>query len=456
MKLKWRKRAALALAALACALPFSGCAGEEPATSIAAPVVVKNSGRDTSLVLGCLDLDGEREAALQEIAAKYRADFPNTEIEIKAFDSPQAMEEALRTGEADLGEVRGEDQAGYVEEGLLFDFREYLAGWEESDTLTSAAKAVLNSMGSAHAYVFLNRMEQKLFFYRSDWFKEYNDQVEPKERAYCETWDQIVAASEKLGDRGKLAYAGKESLLDYFDGVLWSGVTLGDPGASYLTVDADTSEAAVSTVFSQEQAAAAAEQFLQIAGACALPESADWTTVQAVKAFQDGKAGMLLADRSAIAVLRDSLPEGSWTALGLPKGLNGVSVSPITSFRGWGISAAAKDWETAFHFLTFLCNADNNTHYAKVCGCLPIHLEAEDMEASLAEGDLAPEMDMIQKGNQYQYAMEPVLYKACADWRTEADRKLREFLSGASTQAELLGWMDEFWGDAAKEGNLWE
>ncbi len=397
-------------------------------------------------------LDSGREAVLREIAEKYEADFPNTEIEVRSFESAPALEEALRAHEIDIAEVESQDQAAYVKEGLLLELD--FAGWEEYDTLTQAAKMVCGSMKrELNGYLFPNDIVQELLYYRADWFNAYNADKPSPDRARYDTWEQIITASEQLGGQGRLAFAGQEKLLELFNTLEWSAVPGVSGPAAYLFAD----ETEVKTFFSSapEQAAAGVDQFARLFSETLLPETLDWTQEQALEAFQNGEAGMLLGDRSLWNILRETMPEGSWGAQGLPKGLNGVTVSTPLSFTGWGISSAVEDWETAFHFLAFLSNADNNTHYAKVCGTLPIHMVAENLEESLTAGDRAAEIEMVQKGGQYQYAAEPTMYEAYKDWRTEAEQKLRRFASGELSQTELLDWMDSYWTSAyQKEGVL--
>ncbi len=450
VKRNWKKAAALAAAALICAGVLSGCGEKEPAGILEEPVTVKNSGRETTLVLGCLDLDGEREKVLEEISGKYEADFANTTVEVRSFGSAEDLKEALRSGAADLGEVCGEDLAGYVREGLLLDFQPYVEGWEESGTLSSGARQALGAMGAGHAFLILNDMEHDLLYYRKDWFDEYNSTVEWADQALCETWDQVIAAAEKLGDRGKLAFGGEEGLTACFDALLWSSVGVEDQGAAYFSTAGEKG-----TAFTQKQAASAVDQFTSLMGETVLPEALSWDREQALQAFQEGRAGMLLADRSVMASLEETLPEGSWAAAPCPKGLNGMSITSLDSYTGWGISAASEDWETAFHFLTFLSNADNNTHYAKICGTLPIHTVAEDLEGSLGTGPLAAEMDILSKVNQYRYASQPKMYQAWTGWKEKLDEKLRQLLEGGVSPEELLGWMDQYWSDALEaEGDL--
>ncbi len=98
MKQFLKKGMALALAALLCVTVLAGCREETPSSAAVEPVVIRNSGRDTKLVVGALAPDEERTAVLREIADKYQADFQNTEIEIRAYERPKDLEAALNAG----------------------------------------------------------------------------------------------------------------------------------------------------------------------------------------------------------------------------------------------------------------------------------------------------------------------------------------------------------------------
>lgn len=464
--MKFRRVAALAAAAVFCAGVFSGCGnGEREASSkepVSSYVDTTDYNKEASLVLGGLALDSVREEALREIADKYEADFPNTEIEIRSFDSPEQLEAALREGRVDITEVSGDTQTAYVEENLLLDMSSYLEHWEEYETLTPGAKLITHFLGQDRAYMIPNDMRQVFFYYRTDWFNGHNDSVQDKaDRALCQNWNQVAGywndeewipgAAEKLGDRGKLAFAGGETLAELFDTFVWSAVSLGGTagaGAGYFTPGED-----VESIFSLKNALSGAEQFVRMMEKVALPEAVNWTQDEAVQAFIDGRAGMLLADRSAVEVLKESMPEGTWKAEGFPRGLSGTAVLTPTSFTGWGISSGTQEPMIAFRFLSFLSNADNNTHYAAVCDVLPIHVDAADMEAALSEGSLAPELAMIEHSDWYQYVSPPVTLDAYEGYRELAEEKVLQLTKGGLSCEELMDFLNGYWNDAyQKEG----
>lgn len=454
--MRFRKTAALLAGVMICAATLGGCASRQVEEVVAdTTITMKNDGRQARLVLAHVEAGEEQAVILREIADKYEADFPNTEIEIRSYDTYEALASAENgTEQADIIAVDGEKLVSSVEKGELLDIYEYIRAWSESATLTLEAKNAVGAMGERHAYIIPYDFDQKLMFYRADWFAEYNEGKAEADMAWCRSWDQIERTNQYLGDKGMLAFAGKTQMIDCFDAMVWSTLGLrrvADPAAAYYSVAKEGG-----SVFSLEMTAESVARFQELMGKVVIPQALNWTEEEAIDAFVEGEAGMLLADRSTADVLSRRMPEGSWDTEGPPRGTSGAAVFSDKAL-GWGISSATEEEEIAAHFLTFLCNADNNTHFAKVCGTMPIHLEAQNMEASLTEGDRAREMEMISKGDWYQYASEPLMYKAHKGYRESANEKLRQLLSGDITGQELLEDLDGYWTKAyIEEGKLWE
>ncbi len=439
----WKRGWAAALAAGLVLL--GGCAGApaESAPPEAEPYRVQNDGREARLVLGFIADGSPRAEVLAEIGEKYTAEYPHTQIAVESFDSFAELDSAARQGRVDILEVPGGRQAELVEDGVLLDFSEALFGWEEYAALTPAAKMTAGSMGKGKAYLLMEDFRQLRLYYRADWVAAYNEGLTTGQ-AYCNTWGQIlggVAAdgtaipgtSEKLGSRGKLAFAGKEELMRLFDLFLWSAVgrdQLEDPAFGYA--------AGEGSVFQLENAAAGAEQFAQMMTDAALPGVLDFTQEQAVDAFVSGKAGLLLAGREAAETLADSMAPDTWAALPVPRGLNGTAVFS-GEYTGWGIRAGTQAPEIAEHFLLFLSDSDNNPHYAVTCGTLPIHMDAGNREPALYNSLIATDLGMLEHTNRYQYAQSPFEAEPATSAAWEA---VRDYAQGGCSTAELLAALD--------------
>lgn len=454
----YKRYAALLLALALFLTGLSGCAPEEDLPVSSGPqVTLQNTGEKAGLVLAYAWLDEAYQEALEEIIGKYRADFPKTEITLVPCGTEEQVQEMLRTGEADLAQVDSESQPALAEEGVLWNFYPYMQAWREEYGLTNAARQAVYSMGAQQAYIMPADFRQEVMFYRADWIDAYNDaQEQERDKLWCRSWSQISTVREKLGEKGRLAIAGKARLGDYFDTIMWSRAgrgTMINPAAGYFAAGMDEGD----TLFSTESAELAAERFYKTMNEDILPGSVDWTEEEAVSAFKNGEACMLLADSSYTAELREALPQGALGIDGFTRCDNNRSVFSA-GFWGWGISGKSGNRETTVHFLTYLSNADNNTHIAKVAGTLPLHGEGLEMEPSLKEGERAAEMRMCQLGNEYQYACRPDMYREESEaFEEEYHRLLKAFLQDEISQEELLSQLNGFWQKVyLEQPNTWE
>ncbi len=446
--MKWiRGLALLLLGALLLGL-FAGCATEEEYEEESSLPELANTGEEAALTLAFSDPGDAYVKALSEIIEKYRADYPGTQIELKPYCTEEELTELLRTGGADIVEVEGERQGALVEEGLLWNFHPYFKAWREEPVIYSFARQAVESMGEKQAYILPADFRQEVLFYRADWIDEYNSQVESEEdEANVKTWGQLCATAKKLGDKGRLALAGKGRLGKYFDCILWSRASrdaMKGPCAAYFTEEDEE----VATLFATPAGVDAAHRFSLVMEEAALPGCEDWTIDEALEAFKTGKACMLLADSSYQKELEAALPEGALGVEGFTRTDNNLCVTRL-DFWGWAISQKSQYKETAAHFLTYLSNADNNTHIAKTAGTLPLHREALLMEPGFSEGDRAPEMRMAQLSAEYHYVNRPDMYvQASEDFPALYEQRLRAFLSGESTEEALLEELDAFWMEA--------
>lgn len=455
--MKRKMLCALLAGLLLCGGLLGGCAGdtgEESSLTYVEEEQAENDGSPAQLVLGTAEADTQRAAVLEEIAEKYTADFPNTQVEVRSYGSKEALRAALASGEADIGEMEEADVPQAVEEGLLLDLYDWVDTWEERYSLSQEAWQAIRTMGKDHAYVIPYDFDQLVTYYRADWFEEYNAAAESAitPREWCRNWNQIARTVERLGEKGKVAFGGKERLGQLFDAALWGDLSLGRLGAQGAAYFAAGDEHL--TIFTWEMLPEAVENFKEHYQSYTLPQSLEWTEEQAVEAFLNGEAAILFAGSGVGEELAASLPEGSWGTIGPVQGATGASIIS-DQYVGWAVSAHSEEPEIAGHFLLYLSSADNNTHFAKETGALPIHVSALEMEPSLLEGDRGGEMYMMEKNDWYQYADPPVMYQAYDTWPAQRDQLVRELLAGSLTGEELLAEMDAYWTQAFEtEGDL--
>ncbi len=421
----------LAMAGLLC---LGGCKEEKPVV-YETETLPENNGQPARLVV---EVPGDLEnrdiyPVLEDIVKRYQADYPQTEIQLT--DSPEE--------EPDLVLVENSGEGSQLT-GLL-DLAEYTDFWNNEGSLSAGAIFVLHCTAGSPVYAVPVDMEQPMLYFRQDWLDQFNgDKTTAAEKARPESWNRLLEIRSKLSSQGRFAIS-RERLTDCFHSILWSTLgagSLAHPAAGYMGVY-DPLEGDPVTVFSYERGLKAVELFGQLFDASI--EHGNMTEEEAIQAFVDGEAAVLIASGSAAARLKASMPAGTWEAQGLPPGDSGTSIVPCR-WWGWGISETSQDPEKALHFLCYLTNGDNNTHMAAVCGTLPIYKEASAMEPSLLEGDRAGEIRLLSEG-AYRYGASARGY--CTEdgqqLPTEETfrQQLEEYLNGQLSGEALLAYMDE-------------
>ncbi len=445
-------KTALLPAAALLAGALSGC-GPEVQVIYESPASAGNNGQSAQLVIGAYRLEEDQEAVLEEAIERYQADFPETEVRVERYASREDLAGAAANGKADMFQVESSEAVDYARRGLLRDLMEYTGMWDYEASLTEGARRAMRFMGEGAIYLVPVDFQQDALFYRTDWVEAYNETRRGTERAYVETWEQLADAAKKFDQengKGKLAVSG-EAMGEYFDAVLWSTLgqgALADPAAGYFL-----REDGAGTVFASDKAPEAAELFAKV---MAVRLNDDLTEEEAVDAFAAGEAFALLADARTAQALAQAMPEGSWKAAGIPQGAGEMAVFHH-SWWGWGVSAASANGEKAVHFLSFLTNSDNNTHWAKVCGTLPIYKEALHMEPSLLESPREVEMRMLKDAAVFRNASRPRMYQAEDGFAPVLDKALEEYVQGEMDASTLLGQLDAYWSQAYEaEGRLWK
>lgn len=382
----WKKRgralgkSAMGLA-LAGLLALTGCASEK-AVIYETEVLPENDGAPARLSLYAGELY-DRPAcreALEEIIARYQADYPHTEIEL--LDAGQDSGES-----ADIVPVEwGQQMSG------LLDFSEYLDAWENEGSLTSAARVAMHSRGGEGVYAVPLDLTQPMVFYREDWMEAYNEGIAWRDQARVEKWEELLAVPGKLGEQGALVIE-EDCWTTVLESAIWSTVGIQEVADYSLGFYTGSEQDGPGTVFTTENGQKGLELFHSILStAKELPGGES----QAVQEFIDGKAGVLIAENTVADRLTREM-SGGWQTGGLPVGESGVAAFSCR-WTGLGVRGDTEEPEKAVHFLAYLTNVDNNTHLAKVCGFLPIYKESADMEPALGEGVRAGEMALLAKG----------------------------------------------------------
>lgn len=462
MKKGQRLRAGVLCIAMAGLIALGGCGTEEP-VEIEELVLPKNDGEPAKLTIAIevketealSSKSGTFSLVLEEIIAKYQADFPDTEIEITEDVRGETIA-AGGEGAPDIELFTGYDMYSddrYPRDtGWLMDLSIYEDAWNEEGTVSNPASRIMRFMGGEKIYAVPCTYDQIMLYYRWDWFHEYNLKYvnNDSKKASVNVWGQFLKVEDKLGDKGRLAIS--EDVKPYlFDAMLWSWVghkNIADLSAGYYLPDS-------STIFSLEAAANAVKAYQEVL-------DMDMGADDPIRAFIDGEAGMYLGTGMDMVELESAMSGTAgedWYAVGLPSGNNG-KVAPLLGWTAWGVNKDTPEPEKAVHFLWYLTNADNNTHMymeLKDYGVKPIYREVEAYEPSLLEGGWYGEVELLNTPS-YRYASAPLMFGGQTGVRNQVFSTLLEGLErGDVTPEEMLEQLDEEYSrllnDYVSEGN---
>ena len=328
----------------------------------------KTTGATTQLVVAEISHSPERTAALEEIAAKYMADFPQTRVRCHRGRQPGGPGHAGGRARRTWWSSPSRSSPARWSRACWWTWNPNLDVWEERSSLTMAAKAVLSSMGNGRAFLMPITLNQDLVYYRSDWFEAYN-QDKTEGLVYCRIWEDFIDAAEKLSDKGAagLVFGGQEHLVDL------STPCCGAPPtwAAWRTPPPRTSPTWRGTPPCSPGACRQRRGAVCPAGGGRrAPGGPHLDRDQAVEAFINGEAITLIAGQDRMEEIAAAMDEGAWDVAGYPRGTAGLAVTSL-EFTGFGVAASSQQVGNAVHFLTYLSGADNNTHLAKVCGTVP-------------------------------------------------------------------------------------
>lgn len=444
---------------LALALCFSmlltACSGGGSGSSGGAAAPGGNaSAGDGQITLKMIEslTNSGRTAVLREIADAYEADHPNVKIDIISPPLEGADEKIsqmlMAKQDLDIVEVREQTITQFNNNGWIIPLDDYVANWDEKDTLTAAALQSMTAIGGK-AYLVPSGFYQRCLFYRKDMFDAAG--LQPPT-----TWQELLEVGEKLTNPSENKY-----------GYSFRGGTGGNQYAEVLylswlgTEQLDNLDAAFylkdgdgKTIFTRPEVKEALEFHKELYQKASPSDSVAWAFSEMVQGFMSGTAAMLIQDSEVIANCEEELQPDQWGVAPMPIGPTGQAVFP-NGYGGWGVTSHSKNADAAAEFVLFLSNSENNTKYAKSQALIPIHSTATK-DPFFSDGPFSVYMDMANNPDVYRFAMRPQMYQAFASYKVEIDQEYQKYLKDTISADDLLALLDKFWADAyQEEGKLY-
>ena len=335
--------------------------GATAATLLAAPVMAGE------LVINTDTTDPAPKKAFEELIAAFEAANPDVTVKWNNFDHEgykTAIRNFLTADAPDLANwYAGNRMAPFVEAGLFEPVDDV---WEENglnEQLKSAAASMTQDgkkWGVPYTYY------QWGIYYRADIFEEQG--ITPPK-----TWDELIAACEKLNAAGIKPFAiGTKAL--WPTGGWFDYLNLRVNGYEFhmdLTAGkVPYTDPKVKAVFDKWAELVKPGYFIDNHAAL------DWQ--DAVPLFVQGKAAMYLMGNFAVATFKDGgLKDEQIGFMQFPEITPGIPMAEDAPTDTIHIPANAKNKEDAKKFLAFLAKPETQTMMNATLGQLPVNNQAE-------------------------------------------------------------------------------
>lgn len=453
-----KKIFALILSVLMIISIFSACKAEEELESelieeeLESREVDARELGDVTIRLGHTLKTQEAEDIVLDIARKYMNDFPNITVEIESMLMGNRMALTGKSMDYDIFELNNFNIKEFVDADMLLPLDIYLRAWDGNDTLSRASKWVMKSYNDESLFIPYG-IYQDALYYRKDIFDAIDWIKLPS--SWEEMLDVLKSLSEEA-DKG-IIMGLDENLYKYADSVILGYIGVGsaaDSHNSYFVYD-EEGELTGETIFAQEKAREGLEIFKRVFKEVSDKDSVNYTREEALDRFIDGECLLTIQSVSALDRLREEMEEGTWNAATFPQGAKKQSVQDA-GFAGYAINKNSKNADAAAHFLMYLSNTDNNTHFAKNYTCIPAHSDAIEFEPYFVDSEMANFSKMIRRGDVFAYASAPYIYESFEGYPEFANEEYKKYLLDDYTSHEIVGIMDKYWREAfEKEGILW-
>jgi ABC-type sugar transport system, periplasmic component len=401
--------------------------------------------------------DAARSENLKLIAEKYTADHPH--ITINFVNIPADAQEGIAMIEAskeiDIVEVDDLTLTHFAKKGALFNIREDIRNWDEMFKFTHPGRTAMRSTGEAY-YAVPHTTYQDVMYYRKEALLEQGCTVVPTK--YYLFYDVGVKLTHPEKGKYAWAFAGAENLYQIADMMIWSETGIENVADRYFGYY--TKGGNGETIFSKPETKEALLLFKKWYKDLADPAAVSWTREEAIKAFTDGNAEILLMDSKAMGECAEKIPMEDWDTWPVPLGSSDFGIQH-GRFEGWGVSANSQNQEKAVDFLFFLTNQDNGTFFAKVESAVPAHVDAIENDSYFMDLDENFRGFMVlgqrmAKGS-YKMYQAPKMYNKFLEYPEYINDRYRAFLTDKIDIDTLMQEQDAFWSEAYKEeGQLWK
>ncbi|MBO4886081.1 MAG: sugar ABC transporter substrate-binding protein [Clostridia bacterium] len=396
-----------------------------------------------------------RTAALRALLDEFEADNPDIEIELISpplESSQQKITQMLMAkNQLDLLEVTSWERAQYIENGWLYDLKDFFTDYDEQETFTDSVKSSLATTDGS-IYCMPLGCYERMIYYRVDWMEELGLEFpEPGEEW---TFDALYEIAKAMTDpeKGRYGWAlrgGGNSYQQFVQQVALAALGFDNLLSEYEPLF--TKEG--TSIYRTEAAKKGIEFQLKFYKDCSPADSVAWLFSDQVNAFSSGICGMLMQDCDCIGSFVDSMEEGTWATYPMPVDAVTKEAAIGRGFDGWGMPSYTEHPEEAWRVLAFLGSAEINARFCKEYGVIPVHTTAAEYEESFSTGYYAPYIYMFSHPEHYKSSggVDLPYTSYSSEFGKSSDVDLQNILLGNADIDEVLAKWADGWEEQREE-----
>ena len=397
-----------------------------------------------------------RTASIQKIIDDYQAQNPNIKIELispPTEGADQKVQQMLMSDEQlDIIDT-GNGFQTCINNGWIQPLNQYLADWDELDTISDVALSRMTNFGDGETYWCVPYgIYQMLLFYRKDLLADAG--IEAPD---VWTFENIYEIGKQITDPDKGVYGfalrGGTRGFNCYDRTLFSYLS-DDVWVENESYRAFTKDGGC--VYRLPEAKEALEFYKRVYEDISPKDSVSWGFTEMVQGFMSGTCAILIQDNDVIATIEDGLDPELWGVGNIPIGTSGFGTQ-TAGYGGWAMTAKTQYPEETAKFIKFLSNAENNGYFCRQNGLIPIHTTSIEQDEYFSSGAYTIFNKMNDLGCYRISNNLGIGYDITATFNNDRDEYLQKYLLGEVDADTLLDYWASQWEKAvADQGKLWE
>ncbi|MBM7603129.1 multiple sugar transport system substrate-binding protein [Metabacillus crassostreae] len=419
----------LMTSALAVSLVLSGCSSKE--TTEVKDSGGKSDSSDQKVTLTFWDENAgpQRTPIWEELISRFEAKNPNIDVEYVGLPKDSAKQKLDAAIAADdMPDVASLQTSWLPEFSLreaLLPLDDYFSQWNEKDKINkSAVEFNIDIVLDNKLYGIPYTQNLDILWYRADWFKEAS--ISPPE-----SWDEFFTAIKSMTDKDNNRY----------------GFTIrGGAGGSfqlqrmlyaYSGIEDYITEDGKSTI-NDPKHVKFLEEYLSLYKEYTPKSDITNGYKEMIAGFDTGAVAMVHHNIGSYGEHSESLEEGQYAALPLPKSEDGKYVAEGGNTIGISVFKTTENPDAAWELVSFLNSAESQSYWNEQVGQIPTNSDVLNEEWVQNSQHIETAFKVYEDPNLVLY--KPAFY--LPDYRSILDNVVdpgtQSVMSGKTTVQEFL------------------